>query len=195
MKILGITGGSGTGKTTVSKLFAEKGFYIIDADIVAREIVEPGKPALSEIEAFFGKSVIKEDKTLDRKALAGIVFTDSEKLKRLNEITHKYITESIEEKLEKYSGEWAVIDAAVLLESGLGEKCDKILSVVADFDVRKKRIIARDSLSEKQATDRLNSQKGKEFYIENSDFVIENNADEYALKKAVDEIIKRLELE
>jgi len=193
MKILGITGGSGTGKSTVSRMLEEKGFYIIDADKVAREIVEVGMPALAEIKEYFGESVIKEDNSLDRRALAGIVFNDKNSLAKLNEITHKYITEEIDKRLSEFGGEWAVIDAPLLFESGIGDKCDLILSVVADYDVRKERIIKRDSLSQQQAEQRINAQKDKQFYIEKSDFVIENNGSEYELKREVEEFAGKLE--
>lgn len=194
MKILGITGGSGTGKTTVSKMLCERGLYVIDADIVAREIVERGRPALSEIEKEFGAGVIKADGTLDRKALADIVFKNADKLERLNKITHKYIIEDINEKLSKLDGEWAGIDAAALIESGIADKCDKVMAVVADFDVRKERIIRRDGLTEKQAVNRLKAQKDKQFYTENADFVIENNSEEKALSMAVDDLAEKLGL-
>lgn len=194
MKILGITGGSGTGKTTVSKMLCERGLCVIDADIVAREIVECGRPALSEIADEFGAGVIKADGSLDRKALADIVFKNADKLERLNEITHKYIIADIDEKLSKLDDEWAGIDAAALIESGIADNCDKVMAVTADFDVRKERIIRRDGLTEEQAVNRLNAQKDKEFYIRNAVFVIENNSDEYALRMAVDELTEKLGL-
>lgn len=194
MKILGITGGSGTGKTTVSKMLCERGLYVIDADKVARDVVEVGRPALSEIKDEFGAGVIKDDGTLDRKALADIVFKNADKLERLNEITHKYIIADINEKLSRLDGEWAGIDAAALIESGIADKCDKVTAVAADFDVRKERIIRRDGLTEEQAVNRLKAQKDKDFYIEKADFVIENNSDEQTLKMAVDDLTKKLGL-
>lgn len=194
MKILGITGGSGTGKTTVSKIFSQRGFYVIDADVVARDIVKKGGGALAEIEEKFGKTVINADGTLNRAALADIVFNNADKLALLNSITHKYITAQIDKMLSECDDEWAVIDAAALIESGLDKKCDKCIAVTADFDVRKARIIARDSLSEKRAEERIRAQKGMDFYIKNVDFVIENNGDKNDLEKAVDEIIGNLEL-
>ncbi len=194
MKILGITGGSGTGKTTVSKLFSQRGFYVIDADVEAREVVKKGGGALAEIEERFGKVVINADGTLNRGALADIVFKNADKLTLLNAVTHKYITERIDNLLAECTAEWAVIDAAALVESGLDKKCDKVIAVTADFEVRKARIIVRDSLSEERAEERIRAQKSMDFYISAADFVIENNGDEEALRKSVDRIIGNLEL-
>ena len=192
MKILGITGGSGTGKTTVSKIFEQYGMYRIDADIVAREIVAKGEKALSEIADTFGGKVINSDGTLNRKALAKIVFNSKEDLLKLNQITHKYVSARIDMMLKSCTSDWAIIDAAALIESGINKKCDKVLSVVADFDVRKKRITERDGIDEKSAEERIKAQHDKEFYTQNSDFVIENNKDEYNLKIEAEKVLKQL---
>ena len=192
MKILGITGGSGTGKTTVSKMFEQHGIYRIDADIVAREIAAKGEKALSEIKNVFGEGVINSDGSLNRKALAKIVFNNEQDLLKLNQITHKYINARIDFLLKSCTSEWAIIDAAALIESGINRKCDKVLAVTADFDVRKKRIVERDGIDEESAAERINAQHDKAFYINNSDFVIENNKDEYNLKIEVEKILKQL---
>ena len=175
MIILGITGGSGTGKTTVSKYLETLGVDIIDCDLVAKKFVEPGMKALDEIIDFFGKEYINPDKTLNRKKLANLVFNSPDMLLKLNEITHKYVEEYIDLYIKNSTSEIVGIDAAALIESGIYKKCDFVLSVLADKDIRIKRIINRDNISLSEATDRISAQKNDEFYIEKSDYIVYNN--------------------
>ena len=119
MTVIGLTGGSGSGKTAIASLLQKKGIDIIDADIIAREIVKKGEPALDEIVEEFGGDILLSSGELDRKKLGSIVFTNKEKLKNLNKITHKYITKIIMQNLSKHASEIVVIDAALLKESGL----------------------------------------------------------------------------
>lgn len=192
MIILGITGGSGTGKTTVSKIFTENGIDVIDTDKVARIIVEPKKPALLEIEQSFGKEYIAPDGTLIRKKLAGAVFSDEKKLELLNSITHKYITEYVNSYISNYTGEIIGIDGAALIESGIYKQCDYLLSVLADKEIRIKRIVTRDSLSYDEAKTRIEAQKCDNFYIEKSDYIVYNNGKEESLRLEVKKIIDDL---
>jgi len=189
---LGITGGSGCGKTTVSDIIRNNGIDVIDADIAARLIVEPGKPALNEIKKYFGQEYITENGMLDRKKMGALVFSVPEKRLLLNKITHKYISEYIEEYINNYSGDIIGIDGAVLIESGIGVRCDYILSVLAKKEERIKRITARDGISCEEAKKRIESQNNDEFYIENSDYVVYNNSDRGKLvnqiKKIIDDI-------
>ena len=175
MIILGITGGSGVGKTTVSNIFRNNGIDVIDTDIVAREIVKPSMPALSEIRDYFGVEFINPDGTLNRKKLAGVVFNDPEKLKILNKITHKYISEYVTSYIKEYKKDIIGIDGAALIESGINNMCDYVISVLADKKIRIERIKIRDNLSELEAKNRISSQKSDDFYIENSDFLVYNN--------------------
>ena len=192
MIIIGITGGSGCGKTTVSDIVRSKGIEVIDTDKVARKIVEPGKPALDEIRRSFGEEYINENGGLDRKKTAGLVFSDPNKLKELNRITHKYITQYVNEYIDNYRGNIIGIDGAVLIESGIGKMCDFIISVLADQSQRLKRIMLRDNITEEDARKRINSQKNNEFYIENSDYIVYNNSDEDILSKEVSEILSQI---
>lgn len=191
MIILGITGPTGSGKTTVSKILEEHGIKVIDTDITAREIVEPGKPALSELSQCFGTGILLKDGTLNRKALARIAFSDSESLKKLNNITHKYISQSVRDTIKSYNGDIIGIDGAALIESGIAGECTKVISVLADREIRRQRIILRDSLSEPDAELRISSQKNNAFYIENSDYIVYNNGTE-ALHEQIDKIITEL---
>ena len=138
--ILGVTGGTGSGKSTVCEYLKEKGAKIIDADIVAREIVMKGKPALFEIEEAFGSDVLFSDGSLDRKKLGKIVFASSEKLNILNGITHKYIIEEIKNRVSESDENLVIIDAALLFETELFKLCHKTVAVTADKKEREKRI-------------------------------------------------------
>ena len=191
MIILGITGPTGAGKTTVSKLFEEKGIKVIDTDIVAREIVEPGKPALKELTEYFWNGILLKNGELNRHELARKAFSNPDSHMMLNKITHHYITIEVEKTIEIYDGDIIGIDGAVLIESGISKKCDKVLSVLADKDIRIDRIIKRDSISVEDAELRISSQKNNEFYIENSDYLVYNNGKE-DLEKDILKIINEL---
>ncbi len=188
MRVVGITGGSGAGKTTITEVFKSYGAEILDADVVAREVVEPGCPALSEIKKEWNSVVTGG--ILDRKALAKIVFNDAAQLHKLNTITHKYIIDEIEKRVKKSTAPIFVIDAIALFESGLADICDTTICVVADKRVRIERIMRRDSLTELEATERINAQKDDSFYIENSDITIYNNDKSENAEEIIGRIIK-----
>lgn len=179
MRVIGITGGIGSGKSTVSNLLKGFGAKIIDADLIARDIVRKGERALMEIEAFFGAEVITADGELDRKSLGKIVFGNQGKLKVLNEITHKYIIEKIKNQLD-FAGEEGVevvaIDAAIPFKEGFIDMADEIWVVAADEKVRIERIMARNGLTYEEALSRVNSQMMQEEYIKLADRVIFNNS-------------------
>lgn len=178
--VVGLTGQTGAGKSTVSKVFAANGFAVIDADQVARRVVEKGTKCLDEIADFFGEGVICEDGTLNRKALAAIVFSDKAKLETLNTITYPYITGEILRQIRVHSvkdEKLILLDAPTLFESRADDFCDIIISVLADPDIREKRIISRDGLTQEQARRRMNSQLDEEFFRRNSDYIIRNNVD------------------
>lgn len=183
-KVIGITGGSGTGKSYISALLKEKGFCVIDADEVAHNCLNKDGCA-KEIVKEFGVDILTAGKP-DRKKLGKIVFSSPEKLKKLGKITHKYILEDIRQSIEKACGNIVFVDGAVLIESGM--KCDIMIGIVADKAVRKERIISRDKLTEDEAQMRISAQQEDEFYRKNCDFVIENNGG----KIDISEIIKRV---
>lgn len=196
MIILGITGGSGCGKTTVSNILSENAVDVIDCDLVAKKIVEPNMPALNEIKDFFGSEYLNSDGSLNRKMLAKLVFNSPEHLLKLNEITHKYVEEYINLYIKNSKACIVGIDAAALIESGIYKKCDYLLCVLADKELRLKRIINRDGLSIDEATSRINAQKSDEFYIEKSDYIVYNdgNTDEIneQILKILNEIRSRI---
>jgi len=175
---VGLTGQTGAGKSTVSKIFSEKGFIVINADSVARIVVEKGMPCLEKLRKCFGEDIINSDGTLNRKKLGNIVFSDRASLEKLNNIMYPAITAEIEKQIQNYSeqGEkFILLDAPTLFESKADKLCNIIISVIADSDIRLKRIIKRDGITEKQALDRMNSQHDEEFFIKNSDYYIINN--------------------
>lgn len=188
--IIGLTGQTGAGKSTVSEIFEQNGFAVINADIIARKVAEKGSACLEKIQYNFGNNVICNDGSLNRKKLGDIVFSDKKKLDILNSIMYPEITAEIKKQIKILFSEnknFILLDAPTLFESGADCLCDFIVSVIADDDIRKKRIIKRDNLTEKQALNRMNSQHNQEFFIQNSDYLIKNNNSlEETLSKASD---------
>ena len=184
MLVIGLTGKTGAGKSTVASYLKEKGCFVTDGDLVAREILMPSSPALKELAEAFGKDIILEDGSLDRKALAQKAFSSAEGTTLLNRITHPHIKARFEELLAKASKEGfavAVIDAAALLESDCKDLCEKIIVVHADEQIRLERILSRDRITYEQAMTRINGQKDDNYYLRQADIVIFNNADNEAL--------------
>ena len=197
MKVIGITGSSGSGKTTVSKLL-EKNHQakLIDADIIVKEMSVPGTEYIKKIEEIFGKTILFEDGSLNKKLLAEKIYSNKDELESLNRITFKYIVDEMKKRVEIFKNtiDLIVIDAPLLIESGLDKLCDYIISIIADEDIKIKRICKRDNLSLDTARKRLNIQKEDKYYIENSDFVISNN-ENCDLEKEIEKIMQKLEKE
>ena len=196
--IIGITGNSGTGKTSIcnalekNKINGETPF-VIDADKIVRKMSVKGEEYYNKIINIFGKEILQENQELDRAKLARIVFVDKEKRELLNQITYKYVVKEIEKQAKESKNNFVIIDAPLLIESKLNEICDVVISIIADKETKLKRIIKRDNLVEKTALDRLNAQKEDEFYIKNSNLVIINNNSD--LEKQVEEIKKLINSE
>lgn len=191
MKIIGLTGGIASGKSTVSCILSRLGALIIDADKIAREVVEPGEKALGLIVREFGDNVLKSNGTLNRKALGNIVFNDPKKLSLLNEITHPEIRKRILEYIKRYTSKEEnraiIIDAAVLIESGMHEFVDEVWLVYVDYKTQLSRLMERDNLDLKEAEARIKSQMPVEDKIKLSHKVIDNTGDiaytEHQVKK------------
>ena len=191
MLVTGLTGKTGAGKSTVASYLKEKGCFVIDGDLVAREIVMPSSPALKELAEAFGKDIILEDGSLDRKALAQKAFSSADGTALLNRITHPHIKARFEELLAKASKEGfavAVIDAAALLESDCKDLCEKIIVVHADEQIRLERILSRDRITYEQAMTRINGQKDDNYYLRQADIIIFNNADNEALFNEINKL-------
>lgn len=176
--VVGLTGPTGSGKSVVADVFCQNGYVKIDADKIARQVVDKGSPALTGLAQHFGDDIINTDGTLNRKKLAHIAFSSNENTKRLNEITHPFIIELVKQQISDYENAGynkIVYDAPLLFESGTDSLCDVVVSVVADMDVRIKRIRYRDNLTDQQVSDRLSAQHGDDYYTDKSDYVIMNN--------------------
>lgn len=176
MKIIGITGGTGCGKTTALNELEHRGALLIDCDAVYHRMLETDRPMLDEIEKYFPGAVV--DGKLDRKALGAVVFTDEEALRDLNIITHRHINLEIRRILREHAmngGTLAAIDAIELFSSGLAKRCTATIGVIADREVRIDRIMRRDGISREYAMMRVNAQRPNEYFIQKCSHVLENN--------------------
>ena len=177
--ILGITGSSGAGKSTVCEILEEKyNMKIINADKIARELSKKGTRYIADIIEKFGKNIVDENGELKRKKLAEIIYSDPVKREELNSCTFKYIKEEIEKQIRQTEENKDIaIDAPLLFESGLDKICDKVIGVVCKKELQLDRIVARDNVDYDHANMRLDAQQDDEFYRKNCDMIIENNYD------------------
>lgn len=187
MLLVGLTGGIGSGKSTVSAMLAERGAEIIDADRIAREVVLPGTPAWCKIRDHFGPEVLLADGHIDRAALAGKVFADPAKLALLNQITHPEIFARIADRLEELHGRDVVVvlDAALLLETGLAQRVDMVIVTHSPKELRVERLVAR-GLGSQQAEARMVSQLSENERLARADLVIDNSGSLEDLVEQVD---------
>ena len=182
MKIIGITGPTGAGKTTALRVLEELGGVIIDADEVYHDLTESSVAMRKELESHFGPMYTPEGQ-LDRKKLGSVVFSDPEALKQLNAITHRFVGEEIDRMLDRARQEGrpaAAIDAIALIESGVGEKCDVLVAVLAPPELRVRRIMAREGIPEDYARSRVNAQQGEEFFRKHCPYILMNDGDDPA---------------
>jgi dephospho-CoA kinase len=187
--LVGLTGGIATGKSTVSAMLRSLGCIVIDADQLARDVVEPGEPALATITAEFGRDVIQADGTLDRKKLGAIVFADAGRRKRLEAITHPAIRERFMRRVqqladERFSGV-VVFDAAVMIESGNYQNMDRLLVVATDEATEIARLMARDDIGRDEAALKVRSQMPVAEKAKLADHVIDNGGDRGATEAQV----------
>jgi dephospho-CoA kinase len=189
MKVIGVTGGIASGKSTVARIICHLGGKIIDADVIAKRIMRKGSRAFDEVVSCFGTGILNDRGGIDRKKLASIVFKDKELLRKLNEITHKYVANSVYRKLAKLMAQgrtdFVVLDVPIPVEKGFLDVVDEVWVVTADKEVRIKRIMERGNLSREEAIDRINSQLGEEEYKRLADVVIENNGTREELEQNV----------
>ena len=176
---IGLTGGTGCGKTTVCSILKKYNAYIIDADKIAHSVIKKGKDAYIQIVDYFGNDILNDDKEIDRKKLGKIVFSDKEKLGYLTKTTHKYIVKEIEElintKKEENKYNYIVIDAPLLIEANLHKIVDTVWIVYANLETRIQRLKARDNIEEEAVINRINSQTSFEENKKYADFVIFND--------------------
>ena len=177
MLVIGLTGGIGSGKSTVTRLFEKRNVPVIDTDVIARELVKPGEEALNEIIKAFGDSVIKESGELDRQALANISFQNEDARKQLEAILHPRIRKSMNERINNVSAPYVIAVIPLLIETGQTDQVDHILVVDCPEEIQIQRIRQRDNRDEQQIQKILAAQSSRQTRLDMADDVIENQGD------------------
>lgn len=177
MWVLGLTGGIGSGKTTVSDLFATHGITIVDADVIARHIMDPGSVALDAVKARYGHSVLQADGALNRAWLRDKVFSDPTEKQWLNQLTHPLIRQEILAQLRRAQSPYVILSAPLLVENKLTELCDRVLVVDVSEDTQRTRTLQRDKVSENQVEQIMAAQATRQQRLQLADDVIDNNGD------------------
>ncbi len=197
MKTIGITGGIGSGKSTVTEFLRRKGFWVVDADLIAREIVEPEHPALQKLVQRFGNEILSADGTLNRKRLAELAFSGPDEKDALDSITHGVIVSTIQEELHQirinYHPDLIFVDAALMIETGLYKSMDEIWLIVADEKVRVERVIARDNIEAEQVTQRMKLQLSDQEKSKYASRMIDNSTTLNELYRVIERTLKEYE--
>lgn len=196
MLVVGLTGGIGSGKTAVSEILAEQGAYVIDADQIARELVEPQRPAWIELVRTFGKEILLGEGSIDRKKLAEKIFANPNQREHLNRILHPLITEEMDRRTREIGRRnhqaIVVIDAPLLIEVGYQRKVEKLIVVTATQAEQVKRLKGRDRIISEEALRRIASQMDLEEKAKLADFVIRNDGSLTELRKKAKEVFQEL---
>ena len=196
MLIVGVTGGIGSGKTTVAEMFRRIGAVVIDADEISHQLIYPGRPAWKKIVSTFGKAVLRRDYFIDRKVLAQKVFSDSRQLKKLSGIIHPLVYKAIREKIARIKrpapSAVVILDVPLLLESGGRKHADKLVVVAAPRDVQLKRACEKFGIGRFDALRRIKAQMPLKEKIKIADFVIDNGGSLISTEKQVRVIWKKL---
>lgn len=191
MKILGVTGGSGTGKSSVCTILREEGGKIIDADKITRKLQQKGGVAYDEIVEVFTEEILLSDGEIDRKKLGDIVFGNPASLRKLNSIVHKHVTKEIKRRIAKYMADdtgkyrFIVLDVPIPIEEGFFDTVDYVWAVVANNDLRVERLVQRMGITEEEAEKRISAQMSNREYEELADCTIENEEDIFRLRSLV----------
>ncbi len=180
MKVIGITGSSGSGKSTLTKILAnELNAKAIYSDEIVKKMQKKGTDYYKKIVETFGEEILNENKEINRKKLAEIIFSKEKDRNKMNEITKTYVLEEIKRQIKETKKEIVIVDAPILIESGLNKECNVIIAVICNRKTQIKRICERDNIEEKEAIARLNSQKSNEYYKKYADYIVENDGGEY----------------
>jgi len=193
---VGLTGSIGVGKSFVAGVLAELGCHVLDADITAREVVAPGSPGLLATAAAFGDDIIREDGTLDRERLGAIVFADADKRQSLNAILHPYIIAQQDLVMQQWEESdpngIAVIDAALMIESGGYKRFDKLIVVYCDPEIQIERLMVRNKLSREAAEQRINAQMPQEAKKRFADYLIDTTLGFATARTNTEEVFAKL---
>lgn len=190
MLTIGLTGGIASGKSTCSDLFAELGAPIIDTDLLARRLVEPGQGALTTIVQTFGEAILTPDGKLDRIAVRNLVFNDPAKRKQLENILHPLIRQEVERQLEQISAPYCIVVIPLLLESGMTDLVDRILVVDTTEEIQRQRLQMRDGMEKSVINGILAAQIKRQSRLQAAQDIIENTGDLEALRSQVVELHK-----
>ena len=196
MLVVGLTGGIGSGKSTFASLLLERGAQVIDADLLGRDALKPGEPAWHSVVAQFGDEVlVPHTMEVDRKLLAGIVFSDPQKLAALNAIVHPVIVARIADELDRLrlTDEIVVLDAALIVEMGIHDVVDVLVVVVASEGTRKERLIASRGMSPGDISGRMAAQASTDELIASADIVVENDGTLEDLARTADRVYADLQ--
>lgn len=191
MKLIGVTGTSGSGKSTVCHILEERyGAEIMDADKVAKELSRKGSFYMRSIVQYFGEDILNKEGQLNRKKLAGMIYEDENKREKLNRLTFTYVVDEIKKRIGKINQKKIiVIDAPLLFESGLNTICDFVIAIIAKEEIKIDRICKRDSISIEEAKKRLAVQQTDEFFKDNADYVIKNEQGIEQIEKELSAIL------
>lgn len=188
MKLLGITGGIGAGKSLVTRCFKELGATIVDADAIARQILDTNGIAYEEVIRQFGCGILEENKNINRKKLAQIVFSDSKKLEQLNQITHPCVFKEMEHQINDSKTPLVCLDVPLLFSSNFPFSCDKTLAVIAPKELRIQRVIERDGTTRSEVEARIAAQLSEEEFKKFADYCICNDGEEEKLREEIQRV-------
>ncbi len=192
MKIIGITGGTGAGKSALSAEFKRLGTTVIDADLISREVSKNGGAAFDEIVANFGADILDKSGEIERKKLGKIVFENPDKLELLESITHKHIFESMQQEIDSCCSNVVILDVPLLFQCDFPIRCDLTVAVIADEETRIKRIMNRDGITKDAAVARMKNQLSNDEYKALADVCFENNGDVGEIKKFAELLVGKL---
>jgi dephospho-CoA kinase len=193
--IIGLTGGIAAGKSTVSRLLEENGIAIIDADVIAREVVDIGSFGVQAVVDYFGNDILNKDQSLNRSKLGELVFNDANKLNQLNAILHPLITERVEILIEEYASSGAeviVIDAALLIEAGWNRLVDLVILIDIDEETQINRLMTRNHITREYAQRMIKKQANREYKQQVADKIIINNGSEEELNQKVIQLVAEI---
>ena len=193
--VIGLTGGIASGKSTISSILKAVGWPVIDADLIARQIVMPGSKGLEQIVNRFGPQMLNSDGTLDRKKLGKTVFDDPKKLSDLDKIEHPLIQEAIDSQLDEFKKQHlpvVVLDVPLLFETGMDEECDLTVLAVVDQATQLKRLVKRDQISKMDAVKKISSQMSLKEKMQRADVIIDNNGTLEQTRSQVAELVDRV---